>query len=268
MSSMQGTGVIQFGMPTLLSLDSLEANAALCRSIGLSFVEISMNLPQYAVGTLDAKHLIALKREYGIDFTIHLEERFDPCDFNGAIARAYSETAMEALHMAISAEIPLINFHLNEGIYFTLPRERVYLYDRYLPRYLESLSAFREACSRANRSGIAFCVENTRWQGRSFMEQGVDCLLQSTDFGLTFDVGHNHTMGGGDETFILARKSMLRHMHLHDAMEKSNHLGLGTGEMDLEKYLRLASECGCRVVVETKTVEALAQSVDWLKTNY
>ena len=43
MSSMQGTGVIQFGMPTLLSLDSLEANAALCKGLGLSFVEISMS---------------------------------------------------------------------------------------------------------------------------------------------------------------------------------------------------------------------------------
>jgi len=58
---------------------------------------------------------------------------------------------------------------------------------------------------------------------------------------------------------------LLRHMHLHDAKGKSCHLPLGDGELDIMRYPRLAEERGCRYVLETKTVAALRQSVNWLK---
>ena len=57
----------------------------------------------------------------------------------------------------------------------------------------------------------------------------------------------------------------LHHVHLHDAQGRKNHLALGTGEMDVEKYLSLAKEQNCCVVLETKTIEGLKQSVEWLK---
>ena len=37
---------MEFGMPTLLALESLEENAALCARLRLAFVEINMNLPE------------------------------------------------------------------------------------------------------------------------------------------------------------------------------------------------------------------------------
>ncbi len=47
--------------------------------------------------------------------------------------------------------------------------------------------------------------------------------------------------------------------------EEKNHLALGTGEMDIEKYISLAKEQNYRVVLETKTIDGLKQSVEWLK---
>jgi hypothetical protein len=35
---------MQLGMPTLIEIKSLEACAALCRDLGLAFVELNMNL--------------------------------------------------------------------------------------------------------------------------------------------------------------------------------------------------------------------------------
>ncbi|MBO5274167.1 MAG: hypothetical protein J6I45_06095, partial [Clostridia bacterium] len=56
-----------------------------------------------------------------------------------------------------------------------------------------------------------------------------------------------------------------RHMHLHDALGKRDHLALGSGELDLEGYLDLSCETDSSVVVEVKTVTGLRQSVEWIK---
>lgn len=49
------------------------------------------------------------------------------------------------------------------------------------------------------------------------------------------------------------------------ALGRQNHMALGTGEMDIHKYLHLAEECICRIVLETKTIAGLKQSVQWIK---
>ena len=63
----------------------------------------------------------------------------------------------------------------------------------------------------------------------------------------------------------MKHKNCLNHIHLHDAAGKKNHLALGMGEMDIEKYINLAKEQNCRVVLETKTIDGLKRSVEWLK---
>ena len=93
----------------------------------------------------------------------------------------------------------------------------------------------------------------------------MNILLQSSVFGLTFDIGHNHGCGNLDEPYIVENQESLCHMHMHDALGKKNHLALGTGELELDKYLSLAEDQKCRVVLETKTIEGLKQSVNWMR---
>ena len=100
---------------------------------------------------------------------------------------------------------------------------------------------------------------------RSFQKEAIELLLDSRAFALTFDVGHNHGIGGTDEEFVMKHKDRLHHIHLHDAEGTKNHLALGTGEMNIEKYINLANEHNCRAVLETKTIDGLKQSVEWLK---
>jgi len=57
-------------------------------------------------------------------------------------------------------------------------------------------------------------------------------------------------------------------MHIHDVVGRKNHLPLGTGELDLLKYFDLANGNNCRVVIETKTIDGLKQSVDWMSKNF
>lgn len=258
--------MVKFGMPTLLELPSMEACAALCRQLGLQFVEMNMNLPQFQIQNMDAAHFRGVAEEYGISYTIHLDENMNVCDFNPDVAKAYRDTVLRTIEFAKVLQIPVLNMHMMMGVYFTLPDRKVFLFERYREQYLRNLLAFRDACEKAiGDSGIRICVENwfgyPRWQ-----VEALDLLLESPVFGLTFDVGHNHCKGGMDEGVILGRAERLHHIHLHDAKDGTkDHLPLGTGQLDIPGYLELARERQCSVVLETKTVAGLRQSVDWLR---
>lgn len=97
--------------------------------------------------------------------------------------------------------------------------------------------------------------------------EGIELLLESNVFALTFDIGHSHAVNGIDEPFIYKHIDRLHHMHVHDAKGRENHLPLGTGEINLCEIFSLAREHNCRIVLETKTIEGLKQSVEKL-TNY
>ena len=69
---------MEYGMPTLIETDSLEETVSLCKELDLSFIELNMNLPQYQVSELeDVNHYLRLQKQYGIFFTIHLDENLN-----------------------------------------------------------------------------------------------------------------------------------------------------------------------------------------------
>lgn len=259
---------MDFGMPTLIENRDLEENITLCRELGLQFIELNMNVPLFQTEQLEETNkLRRLAAENGIYFTIHLDENLNVCDFNTLVADAYMETVGRVLAAAKEIGAPLLNMHTHQGVYFTLPDRKVYLFDTYRKEYMESFARFRELCERvAKDSGIKICIENTDGY-KDFEKEAIDYLLQSEMFALTWDIGHSHGCGNVDEAFLMERKDRLHHFHIHDGKGSKNHLTLGTGEIDLVGRIGLAKARGCRCVVETKTVEALRQSVAWLREN-
>ena len=256
---------MKLGMPSLIETKTLEECAALCAQLGLDFVELNMNLPQYQVDTMDAEYMCSVAEKYGIFYTIHLDENMNMADFNPLVAEAYRETVRRTIDLAKVLHIPVLNMHMPVGVYFTLPQGKVYLFSEYRREYLRNLAMFRDECEKAiGDSGIRICVEN--WHGYTHWQiEGRDELLKSPVFGLTFDVGHNHCKGGMDEPVILERGHRLHHMHIHDVADGKDHRALGTGELDIRRCLGLAKQYDCSVVVETKTIEGLRQSMAWLK---
>lgn len=257
---------MRYGMPTLLETPTLESGAQLCREMGLSFLELNMNLPQYQIQVMEADCMKRVARDYGIGYTIHLDENMNIADFNPYIREANLRTTLETIALAKELEIPVLNMHFPLGVYFTLPDRKVYVMGEYPEKYRERMEVFRDACTAAiGDSDIRICVEN--WSGYADWQlPALDALLQSPAFGLTYDVGHNFCKDGVDEPVILARKAHLHHMHIHDVKDGiRDHQALGTGQLDKFKYLDLARQQDCTVVVETKTVDGLRQSVRWLR---
>ncbi len=255
----------KYGMPTLIETSTLEECAKLCAELELDFIELNMNMPQYQLDKIDVGYFKSVADKYGVYYTIHLDENLNVSDFNPYVAEAYKKTVADTIEIAKQLGIRVINMHMAKGVYFTLPDRKIYLFSEYKERYLKSIAEFRDMCENAvGDSDIKICIENCDGY-EDFQKEAVELLLKSKAFAMTFDVGHNHGIGGTDEEFVMKHKNRLHHIHLHDAEGKKNHLALGTGEMDIEKYINLANEHNCRMVLETKTIDGLKLSVEWLK---
>lgn len=255
----------KYGMPTLIETCTLEECAKLCAELELDFIELNMNMPQYQLDKIDVEYFKSIADKYGIYYTIHLDENLNVCDFNSYVSLAYTKTVADTTKIAKQLDIKVLNMHMAKGVYFTLPDKKVLLFSEYKEQYLNSIINFRNMCESAiGENDIKICIENCDGY-EDFQKEAIELLLESKVFALTFDVGHNHGIGGIDEEFIMKHKDRLNHIHLHDAQGRKNHLTLGTAELDIEKYICLAREQNCRVVLETKTVDGLKKSVEWLK---
>ena len=201
--------MLQFGMPTLIENRTLEDNIALCKELGLSFVELNMNFPEYQIDKMENIDWFYKKADdAGVYYTIHLDEKMNIADFNPLVREAYLETVRRTIEVA---------------------KHFVNLKDKYEKKAIEK-------------------------------------MLQSHCFVLTWDIGHSKATGEIDTPYINAHKDKLCHFHIHDGRENppKDHLALGDGETDLIARLNKAKECNARCVLETKTIEALKRSVEWL----
>lgn len=260
--------MLKYGAPTMVEMENLEQAAKACADLGLDFLELNINFPQYLLHKLNVQTLMELSERYGISYTLHLDDEMSIADFNPYIADGYCRTVYDSIELAKKLGIPKLNMHLSRGAKYTLPDRVIYFFQAYEEEYLTRICQFREECEkRIADFDITICVENTGGF-LPFQQKAVELLLESPVFGLTFDIGHNYCSGNMDESFILARKDRLKHFHIHDCVEGTkDHRTLGTGVLDVKRYLTLAQALGCTAVVETKTIESLRQSMDWIRRN-
>ncbi len=273
---------MQFGMPTLVENSTLEENIALCSSLGLDFIELNMNFPEYQIPCLEqTDHFIDTAEKAGIYYTVHLDENLNIADFNELVSNAYLETVRRSIEVAKKllplrdmhgdVKQPLIlNMHMHHGIYITLPDRRVQMFDRDFDTYMKSFSDFRTKCEEwIDDSEIRIAIENTDGF-REYEKKAIEFLFESPKFGLTWDIGHSKATGEKDVPFIMDHSDRLIHFHIHDGRENppKDHLALGDGEINLKERLSLAQKRNARCVLETKTIEALKRSVGWLKKEW
>lgn len=258
--------MIKYGAPTMVEMENLEQAVNVCADLKLDFLELNINFPQYLLTQLNVEKLRELSEKHRIFYTLHLDDEMSIADFNPYIAEGYCRTVYDAIELSKKLGIRKLNMHLSRGAKYTLPDRVIYFFEAYEQDYLDRIRAFREECTRRIGDGdITICVENTAGY-LPFQQKAVELLLESPVFGLTFDIGHNYCSGDMDEDFILSHKDRLQHFHIHDCLkEKKDHRTLGTGVLDVKRYLALAEELGCTAVVETKTVESLQTSMDWIR---
>lgn len=253
---------MKFGMPTLLELNSLNENVVLCQKLGLDFIEINFNVPEFQVDKMDPFDLVKITQETGIRFSMHLDEYLSITDPNEKISNAYINSVLESIEFAKKANIKRLTMHMLPGVVFTLPNEKIYVYQKYTDYYISRLKTFRDKVEAAiGDSGIKVCCENTEGF-KPYVRKGIEFLLQSDAFGLTYDCGHNKRYEYVDDDFIKAHQKDIQHMHFHDVLGKADHKPLGEGEIDLKAELAFANKYhDIDVVVELKSITALEKAI-------
>jgi sugar phosphate isomerase/epimerase len=253
-----------YGLPFLLETPDVASAIALCVRENLRFVELNSNFPQCRLDILKGMPLRVMAKQHGLFFTLHLDDRFDPFDFNLLVREAYTQTMLNAIGLAKEAGMPIINMHIPRGNIVTLPEGKHYLYQEYHAEYIQAVLLFRERCQAAIAgSGVRIAIENSdSWE--PYERAAIELLLEGPVFGLCLDIGHDHAAGNRDLPFIIGHQDRLIHMHAHDGWGQTNHQALGTGEIPLKQRLAMAEKAGATVVLETKTIAALNQSVRYL----
>jgi sugar phosphate isomerase/epimerase len=142
----------------------------------------------------------------------------------------------------------------------------VWIFDKFYDQFSENLvGAFRTLLDRANSHGIKLSVENVCNFDLPFIERVLDELVRLEGFHLTWDVGHDAKTGYKERPVLMRHETNLAHMHLHDYDGKSDHQVLFTGEIDIIGMVMFAQAHGMSVVLETKTIDSLVQSMDRLR---
>ncbi len=253
-------------MPSLVALEGPRQTVDLCRRLGLHFIEFNMSFPLYGRQALgEMQGLMREAADSGLFLTLHFDENAALFDFDSQIADAYWQLLQDAMALSPALGARLINIHFERGVWVTLPEKKIYLFDSYREAFHRRVLALRDRVEQmAVGRGPLISIENTGgWL--PFQREAIELLLQSPTFCLTWDVGHSTMAKEDDDGFQRAHAQRLRHMHLHDVRNGVDHQPLGTGQVDIEERLQMAARQDCTVVVEIKTVEALEQSVEWLK---
>lgn len=255
---------MDFGMPYLIETQSIEECCGLAKELGLQFVELNASFPDCLVEKLDPAQLHQLSKKYGVYFTLHIDETCNPVAFNTIVRAAWLKSVRHALSIAAALGMPIVNMHFPMGDYVTLPDRRVYLYEQYADDFQAALTEFRDVCEEVLRdTNIHVSIENTSgW--KDYENRAIEYLLESHVFGLTLDIGHCHGVEDADEAFFRKHDERLIHMHGHDGLGRKDHMVLGDGEIDLRERFAWAKRRNARVVLETKTIEALRTSVQRL----
>ena len=158
-----------------------------------------------------------------------------------------------------------MNLHLNPGVYFTLPDRKVWLYERYRDRFLPALEgSFRAMLDGARAAEVTVCIENAGAEfSTPFIREALGRLLglDQHGIGLTWDVGHDAASGFKAKPVFDEHPDRIAHMHLHDYDGRTSHQVLFTGNVDVGATLSLAKRRDIGVVIETKTVDGLEESV-------
>ncbi len=253
---------MKYGMPTLIELSGLENNMKMCKALGLEFIELNMNVPEYQVHMLNTLDVNALKKKYGVELTMHLPENFYFADFNPSMRSAAFDIFAQTVEFAKETGVEVLNMHMHTGTFFTTPAEKIYLQQAYKEDYLKNVAAFREHVETClEGSSITLCIENACDFHHDFIKEAVAQLLESNHIQLTWDTGHNAKGKYKDQLLIFDYEDRIKHVHLHDCAFGSDHLPLGTGELCMDMVLsRITDKCE-RVVLESKTLDAVRRSM-------
>jgi sugar phosphate isomerase/epimerase len=253
---------LALGMPTLIEMPDIGPTIALCQRLGLDFIELNMNMPEFCPESLPAQRLRRISEETGIGFSVHMPDDTDLGSFHDPIREGHVQRFGETARWAAEAGAKLINLHMSPGIFFTLPDRKVWIYERYYEKFIGNLlEAYGKIIDYARDYDLLVCTENVINFNLPFIARAIDDLCRLDHFHLTWDIGHDARTGYQEREVLMRHQDRVRHMHIHDYNGISDHQVPFTGTVDIMAALDFARAHKATVLVETKTEASVIESV-------
>ena len=198
-----------------------------------------------------------------LEFTMHISETINIAELNDRLRKSYLKEAINQLKIGINNNIKYFTIHLNSGIYFTLPNKKFFLNEKYKNVYLKNLTKSCEELNNfAKNNSIHINFENTKIH--DFTQDAIKIISNYDHLGFTLDIGHNEK--NKNLAFpIFKETNKIKHIHLHDFDGKTDHLPIGKGIIDFNKYQSVLKEN--YIVIEIKQTDELLESINYIKNN-
>lgn len=243
---------MKIGMPTLLEYN-LEENINFAKNNNFDFIELNMNLPY----CFEIKEKELLK--YNYDFTMHISEELNIYELNNNLKKSYLKEIIRQLKIGISNNIKKYTIHLNQGIYFTIDSNKKYLNEVFKNNYTKSLKSSLKYLNRfCENNNIYINFENTKYNDN--IKIAINEIVKYPHFGFTLDIGHNEKDKNKFYNYLEKENYLknIKHIHMHDYDNISDHLALGKGIINFNKYKNLLIDN--YIVMEVKKSEELLES--------
>ena len=197
---------------------------------------------------------------YKMKYSIHAPI----CDVNlAALSERMREAStmemMATMEQAISMEVKLITIHPGVHSMAIAGQE-----EKSIARAKKSLRTLDRVTSEY---GIKIALENMPsfqfFLGRTAQE--LKELVDGTDIGICYDIGHANTTGQIDAIPELLGDRILN-IHIHDNNGKTDeHLTIGEGNIDFQKVLGKLTKYKGNYVIESKSLASAVESKKKLK---
>ncbi len=226
-------------------------------AIELTF-DYGVSLPPRA-GLID--ELVALRRERGLRYAVHLPLTIQLASPNPALRRASLDTLVEVFARCAPLEPVAWVLHVTPlfGVErsITGPERARAQQSRNVALAEESLA---ELLARTGVPARRIAVENLNYPFAI-----LDEVLERHDLGVCCDVGHLLARGGDPAAFVRRYAARLAHVHLHDVIDGLDHRPLGdpAGVLDLAALWGALDEAryGGVVTLEVFNEAHIAQSL-------
>jgi hypothetical protein len=252
---------LEVGMPVLMEFQTIEDNIKLAVQLKLDFLELNMNF-LYCMPTPKLRDTLQeAKDTHGLSYTFHYYDNVDISSPNDNYM-TYLMSDMTLIGKTLQGLVSKIVLHIEPGSFMTIYSEKhyVYKYDKdYVSRTVSNVLKLQDIL---NAYGILIVLENVPIH--PYMEalyQG----LKEAQISFTWDIGHDviyeHYLFS---SFRTKYHLDIKHMHMHNVLNLSDHQRLTLGKLNIKEYIKYAMNHHLSVVIEVKDKDNIIESVQYL----
>jgi sugar phosphate isomerase/epimerase len=239
---------------------------------GFGLIQISCDNPRYFPEMMSREKRIEIGHKFkalGIGLCFHGPSDIPLLNRHEQVRNAGLERLGEFLEMAIDLGGEYFIIHPGRLGFYSLSSKQVFFMEQ---RYPERVGAtFIDSIGRLlDRSldKIKLCIENTHTVSPPFLKI-VGKLAVEKGLGLVWDVGHMEQLSeSAKQRMIEFFQNHLKHIclaHLHGFKAGALHKELGSGEINIDGYIRIFKALSLDIILEIFPEHELLQSLEYVR---